>query len=77
MRTIPKRQIIRVLVEFGIFTILFSSMQILYQIILPLICSLLIEIGLNKWENIRLRSKLSDDAIAKMIKNIEEIKKDG
>jgi len=71
---LTKKEIIRTFVEMGIFTILFSWVPIIYQIILSLIFSALVEIILRRRQKTKLHSELSAEAMAKMVQNIKTVR---
>ena len=64
-----KQKFIRAIAEISAFIILFSWMPLTYQIILSVFFTLLVEMGIYKWECIKIRKMLSIDAINKVNNN--------
>jgi membrane glycosyltransferase len=60
----------RVALELGVLTILLWWMPLVYQIVLSIALSALTELTYSRLQQRRLRLAISDESIAKMIRNV-------
>ena len=70
-------RIIRFGVEIGIFFALFSRLPIIYQILLTVLTSMLVEFSYSKFSARELKNELSDESIDKILENSFQQSKTG
>ena len=68
-----RAQILRLLIEVGVFTLLFSWLPVFYQIMAAVFFSLCVETAYIKWETKTLMSQLSDEVVQKIANHSEKV----